>query len=134
MADESVLHLRGPVLVGPDEILPQAWVLGGRVTFERPTTVADRVQSVDGWVLPGLVDAHCHIGLGAAGAVAVGVMPCWGVVVAVGCLLIRTRSKSPVGVNATAMRFLELVQIVPSPETATDVGAISCVSAVVPHP
>jgi imidazolonepropionase-like amidohydrolase len=69
MADDSVLHLRGPVLVGPDDALPEAWVLGGRVTFERPAGVADRVQEVDGWVLPGLVDAHCHVGLDARGAV-----------------------------------------------------------------
>ena len=69
MADDNVLHLRGPVLVGPDERVPQAWVLGGRLTLERPAGVADRVVTVDGWVLPGLVDAHCHVGLDAHGAV-----------------------------------------------------------------
>jgi imidazolonepropionase-like amidohydrolase len=69
MADDNVLHLSGPVLVSPDETVPEAWVLGGRITFDRPGGVADRVQTVDGWVLPGLVDAHCHVGLGAQGAV-----------------------------------------------------------------
>ncbi|NOJ58256.1 hypothetical protein, partial [Myxococcus xanthus] len=61
-----VLHLRGPVLVGPDEVVAEAWVVGGRITYERP---AAEVTSVDGWVVPGLVDAHCHIGLDAHGAV-----------------------------------------------------------------
>ena len=61
-----VLHLRGPVLVGPDEVVGQAWVVGGRITYERP---AGEVTALDGWVVPGLVDAHCHIGLDAHGAV-----------------------------------------------------------------
>ena len=61
-----VLHLRGPVLVGPDEVAGEAWVVGGRITYERP---AGEVTAVDGWVVPGLVDAHCHVGLDAHGAV-----------------------------------------------------------------
>jgi imidazolonepropionase-like amidohydrolase len=64
MAD--VLHLTGPVLVGPDDVRPEVWVVDGRVTFTRATAEA---QTVDGWVLPGLVDAHCHVGLGPNGAV-----------------------------------------------------------------
>ncbi|HUR52156.1 MAG TPA: amidohydrolase family protein [Mycobacteriales bacterium] len=62
----DVLHLRGPVLVGPDEERAEAWVVGGRLTYERPST---STVELDGWVLPGLVDAHCHVGLGAHGAV-----------------------------------------------------------------
>jgi imidazolonepropionase-like amidohydrolase len=61
--------LRGPVVVGPDEVETQAWVCGGRITYERPSHLPDDVRVVDGWVLPGLVDAHCHIGLAADGAV-----------------------------------------------------------------
>jgi imidazolonepropionase-like amidohydrolase len=64
MAD--VLHLTGPVLVGPDDVRAEVWVVDGRVTFTQPATEA---QTVTGWVLPGLVDAHCHVGLGAEGAV-----------------------------------------------------------------
>ncbi|HET8617282.1 MAG TPA: amidohydrolase family protein [Actinomycetales bacterium] len=71
----QVLHLTGPVLVGPHEVVDEAWVVGGRLTFERPASIptsgtssAD-VARVDGWVLPGLVDAHCHVGLDAHGAV-----------------------------------------------------------------
>ncbi|HWH30366.1 MAG TPA: amidohydrolase family protein [Mycobacteriales bacterium] len=62
----DVLHLRGPVLVGPDDVVGEAWVVGGRLTFDRP---AGRAQALEGWVLPGLVDAHCHVGLGPQGAV-----------------------------------------------------------------
>jgi imidazolonepropionase-like amidohydrolase len=64
MAD--VLHLTGPVLVAPDDVRPEVWVVDGRVTFTRPTA---EVSTVRGWVLPGLVDAHCHVGLGPDGAV-----------------------------------------------------------------
>ena len=64
----DVLHLRGPVLVGPDEVVGEAWAVDGHLTFERPPASAD-VVPLDGWVLPGLVDAHCHIGLDAHGAV-----------------------------------------------------------------
>jgi imidazolonepropionase-like amidohydrolase len=64
-----VLHLRGEILVGPQESRPDAWVVGGRLTFERPTSAGLDIQDVDGYVLPGLVDAHCHVGLDAHGAV-----------------------------------------------------------------
>ncbi len=64
----QVLHLTGPVLVGPDDVRPQAWVVGGRITYAAPAGDHD-VTTVPGWVLPGLVDAHSHIGLGAHGAV-----------------------------------------------------------------
>ncbi len=67
-AAQPTFHLRGPVLVGPEEEAGQAWVVGGRLTFERPATAGD-VVTVDGWVLPGLVDAHCHVGLAKDGAV-----------------------------------------------------------------
>lgn len=67
----DVLHLTGRILVGPDDERPEAWVVGGRLTFTPPIggTQGRDVQTVDGWVLPGLVDAHCHVGLGPQGAV-----------------------------------------------------------------
>lgn len=64
----TVLHLTGPVLVGPDDVRPEAWVIGGRITYAAPAGDHD-VQPVDGWVLPGLVDAHCHVGLGPHGEI-----------------------------------------------------------------
>ena len=60
------LHLSGPVLVGREDVQDEAWVVGGRLTFERPS---DQGTTLAGWVLPGLVDAHCHIGLGPHGEV-----------------------------------------------------------------
>ncbi|MGZ4686510.1 amidohydrolase family protein [Oryzihumus sp.] len=64
-----VLHLLGEILVGPDDVRGEAWVVGGRLTFERPTAPGAEVQTLRGYVLPGLVDAHCHVGLDAHGAV-----------------------------------------------------------------
>ncbi|MBB2899915.1 imidazolonepropionase-like amidohydrolase [Kineococcus radiotolerans] len=63
----DVLHLSGPLLVGPDEVVGQAWVVGGRLTLSRPAGAS--TTTLPGWVLPGLVDAHCHVGIGAHGRV-----------------------------------------------------------------
>ncbi|MCU1431443.1 MAG: amidohydrolase [Actinotalea sp.] len=64
----GVLHVRGAVVVDEATEVGEAWVVGGALTFERPTGLAD-VTAVEGWVLPGLVDVHCHIGLGPDGPV-----------------------------------------------------------------
>jgi imidazolonepropionase-like amidohydrolase len=64
-----VLHLRGRVLIGPDEERPEAWVVGGRITYEAPLAHTEDAVDVEGVVLPGLVDAHCHVGIDAGGAV-----------------------------------------------------------------
>ncbi|CAM5394420.1 amidohydrolase [Streptomyces avidinii] len=66
--DSGVLHVKGRVLVGPQEVRDELWVIGGRVSFERPRGPGE-VTEVAGWVLPGLVDAHCHVGLDAHGPV-----------------------------------------------------------------
>ncbi len=63
----NIIEFNGPVLVSADEERHGMWSVDGVLTFERPTATPDRV--LDGWVLPGFVDAHCHIGLGAGGAV-----------------------------------------------------------------
>jgi imidazolonepropionase-like amidohydrolase len=63
----AVLELRGRLLVGPDDERDRAWVIGDRLTFDRPTGADPTV--LEGWILPGLVDAHCHVGLDAHGAV-----------------------------------------------------------------
>lgn len=59
------LHVRGVLL--PDEVERDLWILDGRLSFEPvpgAETIADR-----GWILPGLVDAHCHIGINFSGPV-----------------------------------------------------------------
>jgi imidazolonepropionase-like amidohydrolase len=60
----TALRFRGPVL--PDGEARDLYVVDGRVTLEPQagaTTVAE------GWIVPGLVDAHCHVGLDTHGAV-----------------------------------------------------------------
>src|SRR6478672_4736869 len=53
-------HVRGVVL--PDDEVRDLWFVGDRVTLE---PVPDAVTLSDGgFVLPGLVDAHCHLGIG----------------------------------------------------------------------
>ncbi|MEO9237367.1 MAG: amidohydrolase family protein [Jatrophihabitantaceae bacterium] len=55
----AALHLRGIFL--PDETERDVWIVDGRLTFS-PVGGADTISS-GGWVLPGLIDAHCHIGI-----------------------------------------------------------------------
>lgn len=69
MSDHTVLHVKGRVLVGPDDVRDELWVVGGRVTYDRPVGAAADVTTIQGWALPGLVDAHCHVGLDAHGPV-----------------------------------------------------------------
>ncbi|HSE69259.1 MAG TPA: amidohydrolase family protein [Nocardioidaceae bacterium] len=60
----SALRVRGVVL--PDGESRDVYLVDGRVTYE-PHRSAELVA--EGWIVPGLVDAHCHIGLDADGAV-----------------------------------------------------------------
>ncbi|MFC7534240.1 amidohydrolase family protein [Actinoplanes sp. GCM10030250] len=53
------LHVRGTVL--PDGEIRDVWLVGDRVTFE-PVAGAETVSG-GGWIVPGLVDAHCHLGI-----------------------------------------------------------------------
>jgi len=58
-ASTTAWHVRGVVL--PDDEVRDLWLVGDRVTHEPvpgAQTLADR-----GFILPGLVDAHCHIGM-----------------------------------------------------------------------
>jgi imidazolonepropionase-like amidohydrolase len=55
---------RGPVL--PDGEARDLYVVDGRVTLE-PQAGGETVA--EGWIVPGLVDAHCHIGLDDHGAI-----------------------------------------------------------------
>ncbi|HLS75059.1 MAG TPA: amidohydrolase family protein [Actinomycetaceae bacterium] len=60
------LHLTGTIVVGDGAELDECWVVDGRLTLDPPDEPA---QQLEGWVLPGLVDVHCHIGLGPQGVV-----------------------------------------------------------------
>jgi imidazolonepropionase-like amidohydrolase len=62
----TALRFHGPVL--PDGEVRDVYVLDGRITFE-PQAGAD--TAAQGWIVPGLVDAHCHLGLGDDGAISV---------------------------------------------------------------
>jgi imidazolonepropionase-like amidohydrolase len=59
------LHVRGLGL--PGDVATELWIADGRISSE-PVSGADTVFD-GGWILPGLVDAHCHVGLGEHGAV-----------------------------------------------------------------
>ncbi len=65
----TVLHIVGEVLVSAQESRPECWVIDGRVSYAAPVTSGADVQTVRGWALPGLVDAHCHVGLDRHGPV-----------------------------------------------------------------
>ncbi|MBJ7356727.1 amidohydrolase family protein [Nocardioides sp.] len=54
----AALRVSGPVL--PDGEVRDLYVVAGRITREKQPG-AETVAS--GWVVPGLVDAHCHLGL-----------------------------------------------------------------------
>jgi len=60
------LHLRGVFL--PDDSERDAWILDGRLTFDRPSGEHESIAT-GGWVTPGFIDAHCHVGLGPTGHV-----------------------------------------------------------------
>ncbi|MFC9253857.1 amidohydrolase family protein [Amycolatopsis thailandensis] len=59
----EALHLAGVVL--PDGEHRELWVTGGRITTE-PVAGAETVVR-EGFLVPGLVDAHCHPGIGVGG-------------------------------------------------------------------
>ena len=57
------LHVRGRGL--PDDEPVEWWIVDGVLSAE---PVADAQTVFDsGWIVPGLVDAHCHVGLGEHG-------------------------------------------------------------------
>ncbi|GGK89692.1 amidohydrolase family protein [Mangrovihabitans endophyticus] len=53
------LHVRGTVL--PDDEVRDLWLVADRVTFE-PVRGAETIAD-GGYLVPGLVDAHCHLGI-----------------------------------------------------------------------
>ena len=61
----TALHLHGTFL--PDEEPRDFWIADGVLT-DRPVAGAQTIAR-DAWVIPGLVDAHSHVGLGVEGDV-----------------------------------------------------------------
>ncbi len=57
-------HLRGVFL--PEEAERDCWIVDGRLSFTRPRAEATTIAE-GGWILPGFVDAHCHVGLSPQG-------------------------------------------------------------------
>ena len=66
MSTTGSLRVRAVFL--PDETDREAWIVDGRLTFERPSGDTETIAD-GGWVIPGFVDAHCHIGLSPDGHV-----------------------------------------------------------------
>ncbi|GAB4005755.1 amidohydrolase family protein [Nocardioides ultimimeridianus] len=60
----TALRFTGPVL--PDGESRELYVVDGVITYERPAGAETAAQ---GWIVPGLVDAHNHLGLEDGGAV-----------------------------------------------------------------
>jgi imidazolonepropionase-like amidohydrolase len=58
----------GRILVGTQEVRDDLWVVDGKLSWSPPRST-ENVETVRGFVLPGLVDAHCHVGLEAHGGV-----------------------------------------------------------------
>src|SRR5580765_350374 len=56
-------HVRGVLL--PDDEVVDIWLVGDRVS--RTPVPSARTLTRTGFILPGLVDAHCHIGLRPSG-------------------------------------------------------------------
>jgi len=59
------LHVRGRGLPGGGPA--QWWIVDGKLSAE-PVAHAETVFD-GGWIIPGLVDAHCHVGIGPGGPV-----------------------------------------------------------------
>jgi imidazolonepropionase-like amidohydrolase len=59
------LAVRSVVL--PDADQREFFVVDGRITFERPQYLEIETLADRGFAIPGLVDAHCHVGLAAEG-------------------------------------------------------------------
>jgi imidazolonepropionase-like amidohydrolase len=60
----QAFRVRGTVL--PDGSRQELYVADGHITYDE---VAGADLVAEGWIVPGLVDAHCHVGLDAHGAV-----------------------------------------------------------------
>jgi len=58
-------HIHGTLVETGEET--ELWVVDGQISFEPVAGARTLVRG--GWILPGLVDAHCHVGLASHGGV-----------------------------------------------------------------
>ncbi|MBZ2195993.1 amidohydrolase family protein [Occultella gossypii] len=65
----DVIALSGTIVADGEREYGRAWVRDGRLTLGEPGSSPTAEVTISGWVLPGLVDMHCHLGLGPDGAV-----------------------------------------------------------------
>ncbi|ACZ30197.1 amidohydrolase [Xylanimonas cellulosilytica DSM 15894] len=63
------LHLTGRVLLDDGREAGELFVRDGRLRLTRQSPQVGAVRHLEGFVVPGLVDVHCHVGLGPDGAV-----------------------------------------------------------------
>ncbi len=61
------LQVTGRIRVDGERILDRLWILDGRISYSPPSS--GEVETVRGFAIPGLVDAHAHVGLEQTGAV-----------------------------------------------------------------
>ncbi|MFF1821229.1 amidohydrolase family protein [Kribbella sp. NPDC058245] len=66
MSESGVLRLVGTVLPSGEQ---QELHLSGGLVVDRPAAAEVTTVHTGGWIIPGLVDAHCHIGLDTVGGV-----------------------------------------------------------------
>lgn len=73
-----VVALSGRVVLNSGQSASRAWLVDGRLTLRDPAGAGSAESrgagapdaELTGWFYPGLVDVHCHIGLGSEGPVA----------------------------------------------------------------
>jgi len=65
------LHLTGPVICYTLRVFDEAWVADGVIHLSEPDSGPDSApwQEVAGYVVPGLVDVHAHVGLDSGGEI-----------------------------------------------------------------
>jgi len=61
-------HLTGAIIVDDETVLTEAWVEGDVLRLSEPAS--GNWETIEGFVVPGLVDVHCHVGLDSGGVVA----------------------------------------------------------------
>lgn len=69
MSQQPVLHIHGHVTLGDGREFGDVWVEDGVIALTRPSGVSADIVHIEGFAVPGLVDVHAHLGLGAAGPV-----------------------------------------------------------------